>query len=773
MSRRNVSPAALLPAIALACLIGAASTTAAGDMIGPQDAQVAQARTSPQQIRTEGAPTIRIARVHAEPRLDDVASGRIADDMTKISGFVQREPRDGAPVSRETTAYLGYDDRNFYAVFVCKEDPRIVRAHMAKRESIMGDDIVALILDTFHDRRHAYEFIVNPLGIQLDGVTTEGQNDDYSFDTLWRSEGRLTADGYVVRIAVPFRSLRFSNARVQEWGVTLGRILPTRNETSFWPHITRQLSGFGEQLATLTGLENISPGRNVQFIPYGAFTGARFLDQSAGTYGSTREGRAGLDAKMVIRDALTLDVAANPDFSQVESDEPQVTINQRFEVQFPEKRPFFIENAAYFTTPEQLFFSRRIADPSFGARMTGSVGQWNVAGLVMDDRAPGQQAGAASGLQGRSTVVGMARVARQFARQSTAGFLVTDREFGGTFNRVFSADTRLRFGDHWIASGEAITSRTRRTDGTSAAGDAFLGDVSYTSRELNFGSSYTDRSPDFHTDVGFVPRSDIRLWDNQIRYRRYTKSKRILSFGPFFEGSVNWDHRQRLQEWTAAPNFQIELPASTELQVFASRSYELYREMDFDKHQAGFYFSSEWFNWLSGSLTYNRGTAVNYYPSAGQLPFLADSREINLGVTIKPRARLRVEETYIFDRLWTRADVARALTPAASIFGLHLFRTKANYQFTRELSARVIIDYNVLDPNAALVALERDRRLTADILVTYLLNPGTALYVGVTDAYANLRLDPMVSPALVRTDSATTSSIGRQLFAKVSYLLRF
>jgi hypothetical protein len=718
-----------------------------------------------------GPPTIRIGRVSSEPTLDEFVEGKAPEGMTKITGFRQREPTDGAPISRETTAYIGYDEHNFYTVFVCKEDPGVVRAHMAKRESIMGDDVVGVLLDTFHDRRHAYEFLVNPLGIQMDGISSEGQDDDYSFDTLWRSEGRLTPDGYVARIAIPFRSLRFTSAPVQEWGITLGRIIPTRNETSFWPHITRQIASFGEQLATLQGLDAISPGRNLQFIPYGAFTGARYLDESGGTYDDKKEGRAGVDAKVVIKDALTLDVAANPDFSQVESDEPQVTINQRFEVQFPEKRPFFIENASYFKTREDLFFSRRIVDPRIGGRLTGRVGQWNVAGLVMDDRAPGQQVPAGSRWSGAAAVVAVGRVVREFARQSTAGVFVSDRESGGTFNRVVSADTRLRLGDHWTTEAQAIGSRTQTPMDGAVDGQALLGGVSYSSRALNFETSYTDRSPGFRSDVGFVPRSDIRLWSNDFRYRFYPKEKKVLSWGPAFEGYANWDHQQRLQEWDVSPEFQVELPSSTRLHMFASRSYELYEGIGFDKHLAGFYFETEWLKWLSGSASYHAGTGINYYPAAGALPALADSMEAQAGATLKPSPQLRIEETYIFNRLTTREASASAPS-GAPIFDLHMVRTKANYQFTRSLSLRAIVDYNVVTPDETLVALDHDKRFTLDILATYLLNPGTAVYVGVTDAYANLSIDPTVSPVVQQTNAATVST-GRQFFVKMSYLLRF
>lgn len=159
--------------------------------------------------------------------------------------------------------------------------------------------------------------------------------------------------------------------------------------------MTKRLESFTEQMAHLEGLERISPGRNLQFIPYGIFSRARFLDEQAPAFRRDAEARGGLDARLVLRDALTVDVALRPDFSQVESDEPQVTTNQRYEVFFPEKRPFFIENAGFFETPinakgfyepvVNLFFSRRIADPEYGVRLTGKVGPW-VAALANWDR---------------------------------------------------------------------------------------------------------------------------------------------------------------------------------------------------------------------------------------------------------------------------------------------------------------------------------------------------------------------------------------------------
>ncbi|PYR25531.1 MAG: hypothetical protein DMF92_20380, partial [Acidobacteria bacterium] len=178
---------------------------------------------------TEAGPII--PRVERAPRLEEFLAG---DPPPRVADFRQRDPGDGVPVSQPTVAYLSYDAQTFYVMVVCKDNPAEVRARIARREEIDTDDYVALYLDTFLDGVHAYMFAVNPLGVQRDAVLTEGQKDDLSFDTVWSSEGRLTPDGYVVRIAIPFRSLRFRSDVTKTWSVAIGRVIQRNNEEAYW-----------------------------------------------------------------------------------------------------------------------------------------------------------------------------------------------------------------------------------------------------------------------------------------------------------------------------------------------------------------------------------------------------------------------------------------------------------------------------------------------------------------------------------------------------------
>ncbi|MDQ3170911.1 MAG: carbohydrate binding family 9 domain-containing protein, partial [Acidobacteriota bacterium] len=465
-------------------------------------------------------PAIVIPRVAAPPQLADYLDGVPPGGEVAVTTFVQREPGDGTPASQQTEAYLSYDDTHLYVIFVARDrEPEKIRASLTRREGFSNNDYVGVMLDTFLDRRRAYLFIVNPLGVQLDGVTAE-RNDDMSFDTVWESEGRLTAFGYVTRMAIPFKSLRFPGADTQQWGIALARNIPRVNETSFWPYITKRIARPEPQMAVATGISGISPGRNMQVIPYAAFTGARFLDPDAPAFVRDNTFRAGVDGKIVVKDALTFDVTLNPDFSQIESDEPQVTINQRFEVFFNEKRPFFIENASYFQTPINLFFSRRIADPLAGLRVTGKARGWSAGGLLIDDRAPGERLEQADPLHpdaGARAGIGVVRVQRDLPRESTIGALATVRDFASSQSRVLAVDTRLKLSDTWVFSAQAAMSELSG-QGADETGQAYSLLFDRSGRNWGAFLSYEQISPGFRAPLGFVRRTDTRRLFPFVRY---------------------------------------------------------------------------------------------------------------------------------------------------------------------------------------------------------------------------------------------------------------
>jgi len=434
------------------------------------------AATQPVQVAPKPAiapPALTIPRLQRAPLLENFLSmepeGEIALQMAKVTGFTQHNPHDGEAVSEPTDAYLGYDQKNLYVVFVCFDDPNQVRARMSVREDIHDDDQVEIILDTFHDRRRAYMFQTTPLGVQWDAIWTEASREeqtlghfDTSFDTVWDSRGKVTDRGFVVWMAIPFKSLRFPTSKSQEWGIILYRGITRKSEDSFWPYLSRRIQGRLGQAATLYGLEGISPGRDIEIIPYGLLRGYRALDtrDPGNPYfqHADMQGQPGMDAKFVLQDHFTIDLTANPDFSQVESEDPQITVNQRYAVYFPEKRPFFLENEDFFRTPMDLFFTRSIGDPSAGIRLTGKDGPYSVGLMTTDDRSPGLAVPDYSQYSGMRSYFTVARVSRDIFRQSTVGALYTDWECPttGEFNRVGGIDTTFKLNPAWSLDGQAV-----------------------------------------------------------------------------------------------------------------------------------------------------------------------------------------------------------------------------------------------------------------------------------------------------------------------------
>src|SRR5207237_5589233 len=239
----------------------------------------------------------------------------------------------------------------------------------------------------------------------------------------------------------------------QQWKIALARTISRRGESAFWPYISAKGHGFVRQMGALEGLELISPGHNFQFTPYGTFIDAASPGSGGQPAVRSESRRAGLDAKVVVKNAVTIDAAANPDFTEVESNDPQVAVNQRFELFLPEKRPFFTENAAMFATPIDVFFSRRISDPEFGVKVTARSADWLVGGLVADDRAVGPAG--AGGWFGRKAAIGVVRLQRSFDDTGKLGVLSTERQTGRTSNRAVSVDGRFTLSPAWSVSGQA------------------------------------------------------------------------------------------------------------------------------------------------------------------------------------------------------------------------------------------------------------------------------------------------------------------------------
>jgi hypothetical protein len=806
-------------------------------------------------------PAITIPRLSRAPSLDDFltmqAQGDIAMEMAKVTGFTQRNPHDGEGVSEPTEAYLGYDQKNLYVVFVCFDDPKKVRARLSRREDIYDDDQVEIILDTFHDRRRAYAFQTTPLGVQWDAIWTEASREeetqshfDTSFDTVWNSRGKVTGHGFVVWMEIPFKSLRFPATKVQEWGLILYRGINRKSEDSFWPHITFKVEGRLGQAATMYGLEGISPGRDIELIPYGLMRGFRALDtrdlQNPYFQKATVQGAPGMDAKFVIRDHFTIDATVHPDFSQVESEDPQITVNQRYAVYFPEKRPFFLENEDFFRSPMNLFFTRNIGDPSAGIRLTGKDGPYSVGVMSADDRSPGLALPDYFPLSGIRSYFTIARVTRDIWNQSSVGALYTDWECPSTneYNRVGGVDGRVKFSPNWTLDGQAVTSSSNilgnvfsptyssqnceanaypfssgnQGNGNHYAGPAERLQLHRDGLHLTYDALYNDISPGFVSIPGFINRVDIRELQQEVDYRFRPKHGWIVNWGPTVNTRHDFDHTGLRLDTDYSATFAIQGRGQT---VIYFRPYRETRErlrpqdfcfygygscpinplpppnsplpnQDYHEHASGASFQTGYFKKATIQASYYWGNSINFVALPARInsspynqPFVTREDTAQASLTLRPFQPLKIENTYLFDRLRAGDSAflaAQAQFPGAGrgIFNDHILRSKWNWQFTPQLSVRVILQYNALLAGTPGVGspytyLPTSREFNADFLITYLVHPGTAIYVGYNSDLQNLNVVPMTptAPGYVTNTARGYINDSRQFFVKVSYLFRF
>jgi len=749
------------------------------------------------------ADAAKIPHLSKPPRLEDFDTMHPTGpgaEMLRTGDFTQNFPADGKPPTEKTDAYLGYDDLNLYIVFVCWDSKKGVRGSLTNREPSTpfdSDDFIEVNLDTFHDQRHAFVFNVNPRGVQADGLRTEGQGTDYSWDTLWNSRARITSEGYIIWVSIPFRSLRFHPQDVGGWGITLARYIARNDESDFWPAVSAKLSGFLNQEATVSGLEGISPGRNMQFIPYlesKSFRTVNTRDPINPFYSTAVfQGRAGLDGKIVLKDSLVLDGTINPDFAQVESDQPQNVLNQRFEVFFPEKRPFFLENSNFFEGPtiaygllqSRLVFTRRIADPKYGLRLSGKEGPWNLGFLFANDCAPGHLVPPGDVNYGKCATFGIGRVSHDIGKQSSVGAMYTDREFNGTFNRVGGVDGTFTLNKNWNASYRGYVSSTLDPAAGYLFGQHHEAVLVGSGLRFAFSVTYLDITPNFRTETGFVPRTDQRAFYHYGHFYWHPKNKFILLHGPEENITQLWDHSGTTLQQVVSFDYAFEIKPNLIIAPIIAYESDVLRPVDFPgltgnrqyvQDGFGIVFRGSPKRWLRWSTRIFRdGTPVVVTPP-GQMPYTGDETAITQTVGLKPFSRLQIDNTYILERI-VNGKAHHA------VFNSHIIRTRVNYQFTPQLSLRVIGQYNGLLANSNYTSLTTQKNLNFDVLLTYLVHPGTAVYVGYNSNLENVdpglcvhlpgtnECDPN-GIGLVRTRNLLSSNDGRQIFVKVSYLFR-
>ncbi|MCX5785973.1 MAG: DUF5916 domain-containing protein [Elusimicrobia bacterium] len=644
-------------------------------------------------------PVLEVPYLDTPPVIDGIIDEPVWEKAKKTTDFTQLQPKEGAPMTEETVAYIGYDSRNLYIAFHAKDaEPQRIRANMTPRDQISGDDWVGIILDTFGDQRRAYEFFSNPLGIQMD-IFSHAGNEDLAPDFVWYAAGKITPDGYTAEFRIPLKSLRFPDIEKQHWRISFVRNIERKNEKAVWPLFHNDSGSLFSQMANLTGIHGIAPGGRLELIP--EFTASRTIpveSENNAFHLDSWNMRAGLNARYGINPNWAMDAAYNPDFSQVEADQPQVQVNQRFPLFFPEKRPFFMEGADLFSTPLRIVNTRTIVDPLYGLKLTGKQDAWSGGALLADDRSR------------NGSSFNILRLNRDIGSESTMGAVYSGRELGGgEYNRVTGIDGKLQLSKLYTMQYQGVGSFTKEGGAVPVEGTAYNISLQRNARHFGFSASYDDYQPDFQADSGFFQRVDIRTGGADLWYNFWPSSGSLLSWAPKAGYWRTYDHRGTLTDDSPYAGFSLSFP----LQIYFGLTYcphtlERFGGINFHKKTWSVSISAEPTRYLSGSVSGSIGEQINYDAAT---PFLGNSAQASLSLTLKPTDRLSVQQLYLKSRLDTKAG--------DRIFDENIWQTNARFQWSKEISSRVIYQYSTLEHSGF-----------TDLLISYLLVPGTSFYAG-------------------------------------------
>jgi hypothetical protein len=679
-------------------------------------------------------------------------------------------PGDNVAPPVETDFLVTFDERNLYVAWRCRDPrPAEIRANYMDRDSIntfVQDDHVVLMIDSFDDERRGWQFRINPMGVQADAIFSENEGiEDWSYDMIWESAARIGADGWVAEVAIPFSQLRFPReGGPQTWGFDVGRSYPrnVRHRITAWPR-DRGRNCLLCQVDKVTGFQEMKAGRNVELAPTVTATSLEAREPfPGGDFESVAEEvEPGLSARWGVTSNLSLNAALNPDFSQVEADAAQLSVNERFALFYEEKRPFFLEGVDFFSTPVQAIFTRTVVDPEWGLKLTGKE-RGNAIGVfaARDEHNslifPSNQGSDSVFLEDETVDNSVLRFRRDVFSNSTVGVLYAGREGDDYRNRVMGLDANLRFDDSHSVQVQYLSSDTRYPSQLAADFGQPLGDFDgealhvryqYQSRDWYLAGTWEDLDPGFRADSGFVPRVDYREGRGSI-IRTFWGEE-----GDWYDRTSLGLNARRAEDHSGQLTDEI-------FDLFGSYQGPMQSYVELSVKRRSEFFGGILHDDIGRIEAYGElqpGAAVKasvYVDSGDQVDYannqLGDLLVVNPAVELKLGRHVNAQLSHTLQRL----DV-----PGGELFEANLSQLRLVYNFNVRAFARAILQYTDVTRDPALYpfAVESEtERLFTQFLLSYKLNAQTVFFLGYSDN------------ALGGQDLSLTRS-DRTVFAKIGY----
>jgi hypothetical protein len=691
-----------------------------------------------------------VPKTDKPPVVDGVLDDEAWKTALHVEGFKTFQPDFGKEPAQRSEGFLTYDSENFYFALRCFDtEPDKIKASLCKRDAIFSDDFAGVLIDTFNDMQSAFGFLINPLGIQGDGMMDINGNLDGSYDMVWDSKGRISREegAFTVEIRVPLKSLRFPNkSQIKMRAAFFRQIVRASEMTSFPALDPTKGSLLGQTM--LIEVSGLRYKRVVEFLP--ALTHSSRYSHSEGVL--ARDERVtdfSLTAKMGVTSDLTADATYNPDFSQVEADAGQVDVNLRYDLFFSEKRPFFLEGNELWqfagnTEDAPLLMAvhtRTIVNPVFGLKLSGKLTPRDtLAAIYARDELPGDEVD-------EHPDFAILRLRHALKGDSYLGGFYTGREYGRGYNRFGGLDGRFRLSNTSVAAFHLFGSLTRE-DGAGEAdpGRALALSFNHGTRRVNLELGYQDVSRDFRVDTGFLMRAGVRRLAVFGMYSIYPKSKFFQKIEPFYWSSHLYDTIDRMFETMNVFVLRFRLPRSTAFRVEALLGNEVFAGGRFNRSAYGLRLETQLTKHLGLYAFARRGALIYYDPDD---PYQGYGSRASLSAVFQPADKLN------FSLDLSYADFFRETT-GEKIYDYAILRSWNTYQVNKFLFLRAIVEYNTYR-----------RRLTGDFLASFTYIPGTVVYAGYGSAFQKLEWDGQDY-----VDSGRFLETKRGFFFKVSYLWR-
>ena len=573
-----------------------------------------------------------------------VIDGKLDDEAWKsapvLKDFYQTSPGDNVAPSKPTEVMIGYDEKHLYIAFKCYDEKDKIRATVAQRDGVFGEDNVRVWLDTYNDQRRAYVLGFNPYGIQQDGIFTEGQGADFSVDIVMESKGVIEDWGWSVEVQIPFKSLRYTAGKGKLWGFNAARNIDRFNdEFDQWLPDDRDISGFLVKHGKLAGLDEIKYERTLEVAPSItlAETGSRKRTLPISTVnnngfdpifypiGVRDFGRfvndpikpeLGVNLKYTVSPNITLDAAINPDFAEIEADAPVVTANQRFPIFFQEKRPFFLEGKEIFDSPLSPFYSRTIVDPDVATKLTGKIGRNSFGVLLASDNAPGNYSlderndplisRRIGEFVDKNAYFGVVRLKHDIGSQNNVGFFGTARVFPKNRNFVGGFDGTFKLNPKTVMTFQVLGTHSRkffynadedRNRYRTGNGIGYYFNLDHTTDRRGWFIEASGRSGDYRADSGFTPRVNTNVIFLFNRFSTASKAKATIiraDWRQFARYRVDW--KGRTQGGLIGNGFNLSLQGNLFIGGEAGVGFEKIYEEEFgarrNSRQSGAFFGA-------------------------------------------------------------------------------------------------------------------------------------------------------------------------------------